>query len=377
VRPTHSLTHAERRLELPASPHESTRAHGGHAASNAASHASPHAKRHTPTHAATTATAHSGGHAAHAARASRRATVASRRRDRHEAPAAEARLASRGGDRPADPSTASRVHSWEAAQGVSGSITTDGAPELPAAAPLAANDPNAIYAANLAPVTTPELPRIKSIEEEAATPLILPSLYDRRGHLLMPAPLYGTHEVLLHQNLMADHDGVGRVRDDSDLTDLRRERKLVPLPMGETLHVDERLPANRRYARPWTADFLSVLSGDFFRVFRQPLQVNSAVRTVDVQERLLRTNGNAAPVSGDTASPHLTGQAVDIGKRGMSTLEIAWMRTYLQPLIEAGKIDVEEEFQQSCFHISVYRAFEAQPHVTVAAAATARKSGEE
>jgi hypothetical protein len=33
------------------------------------------------------------------------------------------------------------------------------------------------------------------------------------------------------------------------------------------------------------------------------------------------------------------------------------MRTYLQPLIDQGKIDVEEEFQQACFHISVYKSF--------------------
>jgi hypothetical protein len=33
------------------------------------------------------------------------------------------------------------------------------------------------------------------------------------------------------------------------------------------------------------------------------------------------------------------------------------MRAYLQPLIGQGKIDVEEEFRQACFHISVYRNY--------------------
>ena len=33
------------------------------------------------------------------------------------------------------------------------------------------------------------------------------------------------------------------------------------------------------------------------------------------------------------------------------------MRTYLVPFIDAGKVDVEEEFQQACFHISVYRSY--------------------
>jgi len=41
----------------------------------------------------------------------------------------------------------------------------------------------------------------------------------------------------------------------------------------------------------------------------------------------------------------------------MSVPEIAWMRAYLLPLMQAGKVDVEEEFQQACFHISVYGSY--------------------
>ena len=209
------------------------------------------------------------------------------------------------------------------------------------------------------------LPRtqpLPSIEEEAATPVLLPklrviSLYDTRGRLIVPPPLYGTHEILLHQNQMADYDGLDRVRDDAGLLDLRRENKLVPLPESDALRVDYRLPENRRFSRPWTAAFLNVLSRDYYVAFHTPLQVDSAVRTVTFQQRLIHSNGNAAPAAGDTASPHLTGQAVDIAKGGLTRLEIAWMRTYLQPFIALGKIDVEEEFQQSCFHISVYRNF--------------------
>ena len=33
------------------------------------------------------------------------------------------------------------------------------------------------------------------------------------------------------------------------------------------------------------------------------------------------------------------------------------MRAYLLPLEAAGKIDVEEEFYQACFHITVYRDY--------------------
>ena len=180
--------------------------------------------------------------------------------------------------------------------------------------------------------------------------------------------------MLIHQNQMADHDGLTRVRDDDDLSDLRREHKLVPLPDNQALHIDDRLPLNRRYSRPWTSVFLSVLARDFYNNFHEPLQLTSAVRTVQIQRRLLRTNGNAAPITGETASPHLTGQAVDIGKRGLSMAQIAWMRVYLQPLMDQGKIDVEEEFQQSCFHISVYRSYTAPVRESLAAAGLSRSS---
>jgi len=85
--------------------------------------------------------------------------------------------------------------------------------------------------------------------------------------------------------------------------------------------------------------------------------VNSAVRTVEYQRRLIEVNGNAAPADGDIASPHLSGATIDIAKKGLSMSEVAWMRGYLLPLQMAGKLDVEEEFYQSCFHISVYKSY--------------------
>ena len=219
--------------------------------------------------------------------------------------------------------------------------------------------------------TTSAWPPMQSIGE--ASPALpqsrVASLYDGRGRLVVPPPLYGSREILLHQNLMADREGLDRVQDDAGLLDLLREKKLVALPTGETLRVDERLPENRRYSRPWTAAFLASFSSDFYSIFHAPLQVNSAVRTVAFQQRLLRINGNAASAAGEEASPHLTGQAVDIAKHGLSLAQIAWVRAYLSPLVDQGKIDVEEEFQQACFHISVYQNYlPAVPRVTAAAA---------
>ena len=182
-------------------------------------------------------------------------------------------------------------------------------------------------------------------------------LFDVRGRTLMIAPMRGSHEVLVHQNQMALADGLDRIEDDGELGRMRRSRLLVALPNSAAIGPDARLPVNRRYARPWTVRFLQDLGRAHYARFGSPLIITSAARTVDFQRHLVRVNGNAAPPTGQVASPHLYGQAIDLGKHGMTVEEIAWMRAYLTPVMQGGKIDVEEEFQQSCFHISVYRRY--------------------
>lgn len=179
----------------------------------------------------------------------------------------------------------------------------------------------------------------------------------------MPAALRGSHEVLVHQNIIADVEGLRRIENDSQLSAMVHSGDLVALPASSALFIDSRLPQNRRYCRPWAAKFLSDLSRAHERVFGDPLQLTSAVRTINFQRHLAHYNGNAAPAYGETASPHLTGEAIDIGKKGMSLHEIAWMRAVLGQLQTAGKIDVEEEFEQACFHISIYKTY--TPHVTL------------
>ncbi|MGH9615531.1 MAG: DUF5715 family protein [Acidobacteriaceae bacterium] len=176
----------------------------------------------------------------------------------------------------------------------------------------------------------------------------------------MPVALRGTREVLIHQNIIADVEGLSRIQDDAQLAAMVRAGDLVSLSASPGLEIDPRLPLNRRYSRPWTAQFLRNLARAHLEVFGRPLQLTSAVRTVSFQRHLAHYNGNAAPTSGDTASPHLTGEAIDLGKKGMSLKEIAWMRAVLGELQASGKIDVEEEFEQACFHISVYKTY--APH---------------
>jgi len=190
------------------------------------------------------------------------------------------------------------------------------------------------------------------------------------------APLAGTHESLVRQNERTEADGLTRIEDDAELNQLRREKALVAVPVSASLRINTGLPVNRRYCRPWTAEFLTDLARAHAARFHRSLQVNSAVRTVAYQRRLIETNGNAAPAEGDIASPHLSGATIDIAKKGLSADEIAWMRGYLLPLQMAGKLDVEEEFYQSCFHITVYKSY-VPPAAPVAPKTPVRHSSAE
>ena len=171
------------------------------------------------------------------------------------------------------------------------------------------------------------------------------------------APLRGSLESLERQNEKTVADGLERILDDNDLNDRIARGMLVPVPVSAGLIVNPELPSNRRYFRPWTAAFLTDLARAHEARFHTLLDVSSAVRTVEYQKRLMEINGNAAQAEGDVASPHLTGATIDIAKQGLGRQEIYWMRDRLNSLQAAGKIDVEEEFHQSCFHITVYKSY--------------------
>lgn len=170
-------------------------------------------------------------------------------------------------------------------------------------------------------------------------------------------PLRGSLESLTRQNERTEADGLERILDDDDLHDRIVRGQLVPVPVSEGLIINGDLPVDRRYCRPWTATFLSDLASAHTARFHRALDVSSAVRTEEFQKKLMRHNRNAAPADGDIASPHLTGATIDIAKSPLSNQEREWMRQFLLPLQQAGKIDVEEEFRQSCFHITVYKSY--------------------
>jgi hypothetical protein len=189
--------------------------------------------------------------------------------------------------------------------------------------------------------------------------------------IVAEAPLRGSLDSLVRQNLKTDADNLERIEDDADLRNRVAEGLLVALPVSTALAVNPKLDPNRRYCRPWTATFLADISHAHEAAFHHPLVINSAVRTVEYQKELMRKNGNAAAAEGDVVSPHLTGATIDIAKKGLSRAEVYWMRDRLNLLEDAGKIDVEEEFHQACFHITVYKSYigSGPPHRPVRSSA--------
>lgn len=186
----------------------------------------------------------------------------------------------------------------------------------------------------------------------------------------MPPPLRGTYASLVRQNERTQDDGLERILDDHDLSHRIASHMLVPVPVSAGLAINKNLPAERRYCRPWTARFLADLARAHAAAFHRPFEVTSAVRTVAYQKKLMRVNGNATSAVGEVVSPHVTGAAVDIAKGDMTRQELAWFRRRLLALQEAGKIDVEEEFEQTCFHVTVYKSYLMRPQSAPATRST-------
>jgi hypothetical protein len=219
-------------------------------------------------------------------------------------------------------------------------------------APSPGSDPAAIAAAGN-PLAAPPID---------AHPIATPSAQIAELHpprFLGPNVRRGNRDSLVRQNERSEQEYLERIEDDADLQDRIRRGMLVQVPASSALTVNPSLPEDRRYCRPWTADFLTILSRNHAAQFHKPLIVSSAVRTVEYQKRLMRTNHNAADAEGDIVSPHLTGATIDIAKSGLSRRELEWMRGQLFAYQSAGVIDVEEEFRQRCFHITVYKSFAA------------------
>ena len=164
--------------------------------------------------------------------------------------------------------------------------------------------------------------------------------------------LRGSYESMLRQNEEINRLELPRIADEVELAELEARHDLVPIGESDGVHIAIR-EASHRYCRPWTESFLQDLGTAYYQEFGQPIQVNSAVRTVEYQRKLRRHNGNAAPEEGETASSHLAGLTVDINKRGLTRKQHDFIQERLVQLREQGLIEVAEERRQPVFHVMV------------------------
>lgn len=175
----------------------------------------------------------------------------------------------------------------------------------------------------------------------------------RARHIHWSPLLPGSHDSLLRQNAEIDRLQLPRISDEEELEGLIQREELVEIPDTQYLRVAPNLQGSRRYCRTWTREFLEDFGQAFYQAFRKPIQVNSAVRTVEQQKKLRRRNRNAAPAEGETASSHLAGITVDVAKTGMSRKQRKWVDEYFYKLQQLGLIEAAEERRQPVYHVMV------------------------
>src|SRR5690348_13863252 len=169
--------------------------------------------------------------------------------------------------------------------------------------------------------------------------------------------LRGSRDSLLKQNSEIDQAGLQRIEDDVQLQQLEERGVLVPIQETQYLVLNPSLKENRRYARPWAAQFIDDLGREFYEKFHRSIEVNSAVRTAEQQRKLMRHNHNAAPAEGEIASSHLAGTTIDIAKRGLTRKQHKWIADYLAEMKKQDVIEPEEERRQACFHVMVSQRY--------------------
>lgn len=165
-------------------------------------------------------------------------------------------------------------------------------------------------------------------------------------------PLPGSHGSQLRQNSEIDRLLLPRIVNTEQLHQLIHSGELVQIRASKELRVATG-NASQPYARPWTIALLAEISGAFYAEFGAPLTVTSAVRTQEQQRKLRGYNANAAPVDGDSASSHMAGISVDIGRAGINTKQTRWLTEYLRGLRDAGRVEVAMERRQQCYHVAV------------------------
>jgi hypothetical protein len=164
-----------------------------------------------------------------------------------------------------------------------------------------------------------------------------------------------SYEKLVRQNLCANQMELQRIQDEVELQSLVTSGTLAAIADGDAVQIAPGLPENRRYALPFTVNFLLTLAEAYRERFGRRLTVDSAVRPRSVQVRLRRVNRSAAPADGEAASSHETGATIDLSKN-LSGAQLRWLRNMLSYEAAMSHAIVEEE--KHCFHIMVLKEVE-------------------
>ena len=157
-------------------------------------------------------------------------------------------------------------------------------------------------------------------------------------------------QSVLLENQAADEMGAFRYFTQAQVDEAVLDGTLEPLYNHSYYIVSPKLPPERRYALPATVSFVETLSLDFYRVFHQPLMVDSAIRPATVQRSLIHRNRAAAPAHGNKASSHERGTTADFSKR-MSKEQYRWMLLRLLYYRAIGRVLVIQE--RACWHVMV------------------------
>jgi Family of unknown function (DUF5715) len=178
----------------------------------------------------------------------------------------------------------------------------------------------------------------------------------RRSHIYVP-PLIATESSQAIQNERANEYHLTRLRDLAMVREFRAEGLLVSVSSHSPYYYLEDISPDYSCLRPWSKLFLDQLSREYYAHFGQPLRITSMLRSVHLQERLARSNPNAAQAVGADRSSHLTGATLDISKHFMNYRAELWMRQYLVRLERAGYLYAIEEFHEPCFHVMVFPTY--------------------
>jgi hypothetical protein len=174
-----------------------------------------------------------------------------------------------------------------------------------------------------------------------ALPLILVPIALVAGVPAAAQSLYGSHESLVRQNLVAQQHDYAYLRTSQEVAQAVESGALVAVHGNEDFQLADH-EVSFRYARPQVKAFLEQLACAYHAACGEPLVVTSLVRPIS------RQPWNASPIS-----VHPTGMAIDMrrsDRRGCRQ----WLESTLLALEGEGMIEATRERWPPHYHVAVF-----------------------